>query len=83
MSSKVLLIGSGGREHAIAWKLSQSNVIESIFVAPGSWGIQQVVKTKNVDLNIKNFKASKHKIVNEKSDLIFFLVMYNTRYLQY
>lgn len=58
MSKKVLVIGSGGREHAIVWKLSQSNVVEHIFVAPGSWAIQQVVKTKNVNLNIKDFKVS-------------------------
>lgn len=75
MSNKVLLIGSGGREHAIAWKLSQSNVIESIFVAPGGWAIQQVVKTKNVNLNIKDFKVSKLKNQRFK----FFLIMYNTR----
>lgn len=58
MPNKVLLIGSGGREHAIAWKLSQSNVVEDIFVAPGSWAIQQVVKTKIANLNIKDFKVS-------------------------
>lgn len=57
MSVKVLVIGSGGREHAIVWKLSQSDAITEIFVAPGSWAIQQVVKAINVNLNIKNFKV--------------------------
>lgn len=74
MSKKVLVIGSGGREHAIVWKLSQSNVVEDIFVAPGSWAIQQVVKTKNVNLNIKDFKVSCvsfdfKKIVDEEQNV--------------
>ena len=33
---KILLIGSGGREHAIAWKLSKNEKVEKIFVAPGN-----------------------------------------------
>ena len=39
---KVLLIGSGGREHAIAWKLSLSNKLESLFIAPGNAGTSEV-----------------------------------------
>jgi phosphoribosylamine--glycine ligase len=39
---KVLVIGSGGREHAICWKLSQSPLLEELFCAPGSPGIAQV-----------------------------------------
>ena len=35
---KVLVIGSGGREHAMAWKLSQSNKVNSVFIAPGNGG---------------------------------------------
>lgn len=58
MERKVLVIGTGGREHAIVWKLSQSEEVTEIFVAPGSWAIQQVVKAKNVSLNIKEFKVS-------------------------
>ena len=38
MSEQVLLIGSGGREHALAWKLSQSPLVSKIFVAPGNAG---------------------------------------------
>lgn len=59
MTKKVLVIGNGGREHAIVWKLSQSNKVNEIYVAPGSWAIQQVdKKVKNVNLNIKNFRVS-------------------------
>ncbi|CAG9812407.1 unnamed protein product [Phaedon cochleariae] len=56
MPENVLVIGGGGREHAIVWKLSQSKKVENIFTAPGSCGIQLVEKAKNVDIDLKNFK---------------------------
>ncbi len=45
---KVLVIGSGGREHALAWKLSQSPKVSKIFCAPGNAGIAQIAE--NIDL---------------------------------
>ncbi|XP_028145716.2 trifunctional purine biosynthetic protein adenosine-3 [Diabrotica virgifera virgifera] len=56
MSKNVLVIGGGGREHAIVWKLSQSSKINKIFVSPGSYGIQQVAKAVSINLDIKQFK---------------------------
>ena len=47
---KVLVIGSGGREHAMAWKLSQSNKVNAIFIAPGNGGTHLNPKFKNIDL---------------------------------
>ena len=47
---KVLVIGSGGREHAMAWKLSQSNKVNVIFIAPGNGGTHLNPKFKNIDL---------------------------------
>mgnify|MGYP006322064823 FL=1 len=38
---KILIIGRGGREHAIAWKVAQSNLVSQVFVAPGNAGIGQ------------------------------------------
>lgn len=52
MTESVLIIGSGGREHAIAWKLSQSPRIHQIFVAPGNAGthLDTSTKIKNVGM---------------------------------
>lgn len=47
----VLIIGSGGREHAIAWKLAQDNRIGMIYVAPGNGGIEELEHAENVPLN--------------------------------
>ena len=45
---KVLVIGSGGREHALAWKLAQSNKVSAVFVAPGNAGTAKLPKTANI-----------------------------------
>jgi hypothetical protein len=45
---RVLLIGNGGREHALAWKLSQSSRVEAIFVVPGNGGTATCPKVTNV-----------------------------------
>ncbi|KRQ86240.1 Phosphoribosylamine--glycine ligase [Caloramator mitchellensis] len=47
---KVLIIGSGGREHAIAWKIAQSSLVEEIFVSPGNGGTAKEAKCQNIDL---------------------------------
>ena len=54
---KVLVIGSGGREHALVWKLAQSNLCEKIFVAPGNAGTADEPKTENVDLNAEDLNG--------------------------
>lgn len=45
---RVLVVGSGGREHAIVWKLSQSNRIDKIFCAPGNGGISELAECLNI-----------------------------------
>jgi len=64
---KVLVIGSGGREHAMAWKLSQSNKVNSIFIAPGNGGTHLNPKFKNIDLIDINLLAD--FAIEEKIDL--------------
>jgi phosphoribosylamine--glycine ligase len=45
---KILVVGSGGREHALAWKLAQSERIQMVYVAPGNGGTERDVRLKNV-----------------------------------
>ncbi len=53
---RILIIGSGGREHAIAWKLQQSHNVQDIFVAPGNGGIE-ADNIKTVDIAADNIPA--------------------------
>jgi len=47
---KVLIIGSGGREHALAWKVAQSDDVSEVFVAPGNAGSENESKISNVSI---------------------------------
>lgn len=62
MSNRVLVIGSGGREHAICWKLEQSPLVSQIYALPGSFGIEQLgAKCQNLGadaLDAKDFEVS-------------------------
>lgn len=54
---KVLVIGSGGREHSLAWKAAQSNSVERVFVAPGNAGTSREPKLENVAIDPLDFVA--------------------------
>lgn len=54
---KVLIIGGGGREHALAWKAAQSPKVDQVFVAPGNAGTAQEDKISNVDINAEDIPA--------------------------
>lgn len=56
MSIRVLLLGGGGREHALAWKLSQSPLLDHLYVCPGNAGTSKEPKTTNVtDISPEDF----------------------------
>lgn len=64
----ILLLGSGGREHALAWKMLQSDKCSKLFVAPGNAGTSQIAT--NVSLNILDFDAIKTFALAEKVDMV-------------
>lgn len=65
---KILVIGSGGREHALAWKFSQSSLSKEIFVAPGNAGTYLDKKLKNINIQTNDIlsllKFAKHENIN-------------------
>lgn len=54
---KVLIIGSGGREHALAWKAAQSPQVSKVFVAPGNAGTAREDKLENIPVNVEDIPA--------------------------
>ena len=64
----ILLLGSGGREHALAWKMLQSSKCTSLFVAPGNAGTGTIAT--NVSLNPNNFEDVKQFVLQEKVEMI-------------
>jgi phosphoribosylamine--glycine ligase / phosphoribosylformylglycinamidine cyclo-ligase len=66
-SLRILILGAGGREHALAWKIAKSPLVERIFVCPGNGGTGTLPKTQNVSLSGSNFQelvqfALKHEV---------------------
>ncbi|KAJ4472681.1 aminoimidazole ribonucleotide synthetase [Lentinula lateritia] len=55
MSLKILLLGAGGREHALTWKLAQSPLVDHIYVCPGNGGTNQEAKSSNLNLPLHDF----------------------------
>ena len=53
----ILLLGSGGREHALAWKIAKSSKLDKLFIAPGNAGTNQV--GTNVNIKAEDFDAIK------------------------
>jgi len=65
---KILLLGGGGREHALAWKIAQSKKVEKLFIAPGNAGTGNV--GENVAIGVNEFDKLKDFTVNEKIDMV-------------
>ena len=64
----ILLLGSGGREHAFAWKMLQSPICTQLFVAPGNAGTESIAT--NVNLKITDFDALKSFALSEKVEMV-------------
>jgi len=54
---KILIIGGGGREHALAWKVAQNDRVTDVYVAPGNGGTQSEKKLVNIPLDPLNFEG--------------------------
>ena len=65
---KLLLLGSGGREHALAWKIAQSPKIEKLFIAPGNAGTANA--GENVDIKADDFESIKKFCLDEQIDMV-------------
>src|SRR5210317_153646 len=84
---KVLVIGSGGREHALAWKSSQDDAVTKVFVCPGNAGTGLEEKLENISLNLNNFEEISDFCKNKNIGLVIIgpeqpLVMGMSDYLQ-
>tara|TARA_Y100001970_G_scaffold57213_1_gene72476 strand:+ start:2327 stop:3601 length:1275 start_codon:yes stop_codon:yes gene_type:complete len=64
----ILILGSGGREHALSWKISKSSLCDKIYIAPGNGGTDKI--GTNVDIDINNFHEVKSFILDKKIDLV-------------
>lgn len=65
---KILILGSGGREHALAWKLAQSKKVTSLFIGPGNAGTSQC--GTNINLNPENFEEVRSVVLEKEIDVV-------------
>jgi len=66
---KILIVGGGGREHALAWKVAQSSQVKRVFVAPGNAGTQAENKTENIAIGAEDIQALLDFATTEGVDL--------------
>ena len=65
---KILLLGSGGREHALAWKIAQSEKVDKLYIAPGNAGTSEC--GENVDIKADDFENIKKFVVDNGVDMV-------------
>jgi phosphoribosylamine--glycine ligase len=68
INMNVLLLGSGGREHALAWKLRESKLLNNLFIAPGNAGTATI--GKNIEMSVTDFEGIKEFSLNNNIDMI-------------
>jgi phosphoribosylamine--glycine ligase len=64
----VLLLGSGGREHAFAWKIAQSKKLTNLYIAPGNSGT--ALAGKNININVNDFEEIKKICIDTKINML-------------
>ena len=64
----ILILGSGGREHAYCWKISQSKLCDKLWIAPGNAGSAEL--GQNIEIDINDFGAVKKICLQHKIDLV-------------
>jgi phosphoribosylamine--glycine ligase len=64
----VLVLGSGGREHALSWKIVQSSMCEKIYIAPGNSGTKSI--GENIDIKVTDFEAIKNVVLEKSIDMV-------------
>ena len=67
---KILVVGNGGREHAIAWKLSHSSQVQQIFCTPGNGGTATLPKCQNIPIPVEDFPSLKQLIADQNISLV-------------
>lgn len=65
---RILLLGSGGREHALAWKISQSSKVEKLYIAPGNAGTANV--GENIDIKANDFEGIKSFCLDKQIQMV-------------
>ena len=65
---RILLLGSGGREHAFAWKIAKSSALDELFIAPGNAGTMQF--GKNVKISPPDFEAIQNFVIENTINLV-------------
>jgi len=64
----ILLLGSGGREHTLAWKIAQSPKVDNLYIAPGNAGTEQV--GKNIAIGVNDFEKIKSVLLEKDIDML-------------
>jgi phosphoribosylamine---glycine ligase len=65
---KILLVGSGGREHALAWKIKQSAKVEQLFIAPGNAGTAET--GTNLNIGVSDFRGLRDAVIDHRIDMV-------------
>ncbi|MDT0606236.1 phosphoribosylamine--glycine ligase [Croceitalea rosinachiae] len=64
----ILILGSGGREHALAWKIAQSPILNNLFVAPGNAGTDEIAE--NILISVNDFDSIKKVVLTKSVDMV-------------